>query len=281
MPCRDGFSSRNARKLKAKRTEERLANEDKLIDKSNERSIQYIDRICDVKFTAKLARRNEKSKQKSKSKRKSKRKSQNKSAPFVLPQPGVGPAPLASDTEIESTAMTVTVVVDDEARSEHHRMRYLNAFNYAGKLARGEIYVMDQKGQVRRVSHANAAKFANNRFGLQTADGTRERLISETTARTAKTASNPPPPMGPVPKKRPIIALQIQASATATTFDVDVEANDIMTKRARLVAAVEDLQADIDPALKKDARKLAAELEARLHQQNELQDEQHTDEFKR
>ncbi len=116
MPCRDGFSSRNARKLKAKRTEERLANEDKLIDKSNERSIQYIDRIFDVKFTAKLARRNEKSKQKSKSKR----KSQNKSAPFA--QPGVGHAPIESDTKIESTAMTVAYR-DSEKTNEWRSVR--------------------------------------------------------------------------------------------------------------------------------------------------------------
>ena len=101
MPRNKGISSSNARKLKRLRTAERLRNEDKLIDKSNERSIQYIDRIFDVKFTAKLARRNEKSKQKSKSKR----KSQNKSAPFA--QPGVGHAPIESDTKIESTAMTV------------------------------------------------------------------------------------------------------------------------------------------------------------------------------
>ncbi len=107
MPRQKGMSthSSKARNLKRLRTAERLANEDKLIDKSNERSIQYIDRIFDVKFTAKLARRNEKSKQKSKSKRKSKRKSQNKSAPFA--QPGVGHAPIESDTKIESTAMTV------------------------------------------------------------------------------------------------------------------------------------------------------------------------------
>ena len=231
--------SSKARKLKRMRTEERLRNEKKLTEERTDRAFNIITAVL-TEDAAKVHR----------NKKKSKRKSQHTSSP---PQhwwsscvthaalqgveahaalEGVEP-----DTEKESTALTtastvVSSVVQDEA--EKSRSNYLKAFDYAGKLARGDIPVMDEKGRARKMSGANAAKYANNRFGMQNADGTRERVISATTARTAKKATHPPPPFGPVPKKRPISSvLQIQESATAAASNADVDVDAAMKKNAR------------------------------------------------
>ena len=224
---------------KRMRTEERLRNEEKLTEEPTDRAFNIITAVL-TEDAAKVHR----------NKKKSKRKSQHTSSP---PQhwwsscvthaalqgveahaalEGVEP-----DTEKESTALTtaltvVSSVVQDEA--EKSRSNYLKAFDYAGKLARGDIPVMDEKGRARKMSGANAAKYANNRFGMQNADGTRERVISATTVRAAKKATHPPPPFGPVPKKRPISSvLQIQESATAAASNADVDVDAAMKKNAR------------------------------------------------
>ena len=82
--------------------------------------------------------------------------------------------------------------------------RYLKAYEYAGKLARKEIDVMDNNGKIKKSSYATIAKYAINRFALQFSDGTREQLISKTTVSAAKTSSHPPQSRGPTSRKRPL-----------------------------------------------------------------------------
>jgi hypothetical protein len=84
------------------------------------------------------------------------------------------------------------------------RSRYLKAFQYAGRLARNEIDVMDNKGKIKKISHATIAQYANNRFALQFPDGAREKLISASSIRAAKTSSHPPQSRGPPSRKRPL-----------------------------------------------------------------------------
>ena len=104
-------------------------------------------------------------------------------------------------------------------------------FDYAGKLARNEIKVLDSAGHLQHISHATIARKVNDRFGLELPDGTHEKIMSISTVRTANKASHPPLPAGPVPKKH--------------IADEDV-LDDTMKKRARLEAEVEELEARLE-----------------------------------
>ena len=182
MPRKFSISSKNALKLKRKRSEERLRNEEKRIEEANEASFQRLDRF-EKKWAARAHR---------KEKRESKRKSQHKSPPFV-PQPCVGHAALEGvepGTEKESTAMTVASSdVLDEA--EKFQSRYLKAFEYAGKLARGDIPVIDQNGKVRRMSEAQAQTLQLVNAGASTSNGMRADLVMcKTEVRLVHTTKN-------------------------------------------------------------------------------------------
>ena len=134
---------------------------------------------------------------------------------------------MTAHTGHESTAMTVQTLITHSFTTLHSRQkhslkpraqetalraqepaakrsRYLKAFQYAGRLARNEIDVMDNKGKIKKISHATIAQYATNRFALQFPDGAREKLISASTIRAAKRSSHPPQSRGPPSRKRPL-----------------------------------------------------------------------------
>ena len=278
MPRRAGLSTSNARNLKRMRAAERLRNEEKLTEEPTDRGVEISDAALEgVESGPKRMRTEERLRNEEKL---TEERTYRGVEISDAAREGVQPPEPEPGTEKESTALTVaSSVVQDKA--ENRRSRYLQAFDYAGKLVRGDIPMMDEKGQLQRISHANAANYANIRFGLEFDDGTRERLISAATVSAASKASHPPPPRGPVPKKRPIsTVLQIQESAMAAASDVDVDVDPTMKKRVRLgdsdavvalvevlrtlVAAVEALYPEVANSITKNAhRLLTAHLEAR------------------
>ena len=95
------------------------------------------------------------------------------------------------------------------------------------------------------MSHATIARAVNYRFGLELPDGTQEKIMSISTVRTAKKATHPPLPVGPVPKKRHN-SVEIQESATAAPIADEDVLDDTMKKCARLEAAVDELEARLE-----------------------------------